>query len=493
MVETIFAKWMLKEEIVEIGKFKKGKDVRKHLSKVEKKIDTLKVKQEDRFDFLAKTLDEDILLELEAHVDFEEDFDWAKKILLKIYGEHYSEIKSRCELLKIQQVQLSLKDYLSEIRISGVKYLGRGMDSAERERILVMAFIEGLRNANHKKILRQINPPTMDEAFELLKNEGADQVDDCIYKIETHNDITFLKEQLEIAMKKIQSLENEIEKMKRRSNVPAKEKIKCHYCFEEGHIKKNCKKLNANLNRCDICKKNNHKTENCFYKHNKIRNVDIESVESTDTDDILNSPTDQIDDAHEHGINDAYAVSKPSKFSKDLQCPKKILIWENFVKGQGAKPRKPILKLNTYASTVISKSNPEKAANKPIVSALVENEIEKNILFDTGCECNIVDQKFLRELTKVNPKIKYVKSNGYLSCANGSPLKVIGHTVLNVQVGSRRMLIKFVVVSSIFPKMLIGLRTMKREFISIFPENDCLKVNGCFVPFVSKTKVTNLN
>jgi hypothetical protein len=65
-------------------------------------------------------------------------------------------------------------------------------------------------------------------------------------------------------------------------------------------------------------------------------------------------------------------------------------------------------------------------------------------------------------------------------------MEVMGHTVLNIRVGNKTMKMKFAVVASIFPNVLIGIRSMKAEKICIVPAWDCVKVEGYTVPFVSK-------
>ena len=52
-----------------------------------------------------------------------------------------------------------MKDFVSEIRINVMKLFPHE-NNEEREKIMVMAFIEGLRNYKHTTILRQINPAT---------------------------------------------------------------------------------------------------------------------------------------------------------------------------------------------------------------------------------------------------------------------------------------------------------------------------------------------
>ena len=243
--------------------------------------------------------------------------------------------------------------------------------------------------------------------------------------------------------------------------------------------------------------------------------MDNESVQSVSPSEIEDKGI-HLDVIQEWEENDSYddvyvfnSTQRSSKkvYAKKGKYPKNVINWTNYVSGNGAKPRKPLEKegrgrtteplkekKSRYAPTLISESKAERARNKPVVPALVEGKIQKNIFFDSGCECNLIDFTFLKAVSKVNPNVKLLQSSGgTLSCANGSKMEVLGHTMLNVRVGSKSMYMKFAVVASIFPNVLIGIRSMKAEKICIVPAWDCLKVEGCTVPFVSKIEATDVN
>ena len=180
---------------------------------------------------------------------------------------------------------------------------------------------------------------------------------------------------------------------------------------------------------------------------------------------------------------------------------KEIMVWANFIEGDGQKPKHISMvteskweKKPKPAVTVISQSNPEKAANKPVVPAMIEGQVSKNVFLDSGCECNIIDYSFLKQLSSLNRHVKFLKTeSGYLSCANGSKMKIFGYTTLSVKIGIKIMKMKFAVVESMFPNVLIGIRSMKTENISIIPAWDCVKFDNHSVSFVSKTRAAHLN
>lgn len=395
----------------------------------------------------------------------------------------------------------------------------------EREKIMVMAFIEGLQNCKYSAILRKVNPETLQSAYEILKDERDDH-SQIIMKMKMSDDliveteIEMLKQKLNTAFDEIKELKAKLSKMTNtKSGERARFNGTCHFCKKTGHMIRDCKLIK----RCQICNLTNHTTEQCYRKkenrNKRFRNVEKESVHSVTTSEIENNGENISSSHHDflnEELNDTYMLSstttgtkwtnhirKNNTKMKQQIYPKEIVNWSNFIEGNGSKPKQPLLKadsnqvekqLKRPTMTVISNSNPEKAANKPVVSAIVEGNVSKNIFLDSGCECNIVDFTFLRQLALQNNKIKFLRTNsGHLSCANGSKMEIIGYTTLNIIIGNKEMKMKFAVVESIFPNILIGIRSMKTENISIVPAWDCIKIANHSVPFVSKTRATNLN
>jgi len=138
------------------------------------------------------------------------------------------------------------------------------------------------------------------------------------------------------------------------------------------------------------------------------------------------------------------------------------------------------------ARTVISQSCSEYAANKPVVKCKIAN-VEKNVLFDTGCESNVVDYNFLKRLSKTN-HVKMLHMTGNMKCANGSPIKIFGYTKLDVTIGDVKKRMQFTVLDEVFPNVIIGIRQMKQDHIDVQAYRDCIKVGTNCVPFVSKVK-----
>jgi len=167
--------------------------------------------------------------------------------------------------------------------------------------------------------------------------------------------------------------------------------------------------------------------------------------------------------------------------------------WANYINGSTNRPKKPLSSLKKDQSisgrTLISKNHSEGAANKPIVNC----RVGKNrcpVLFDTGAEINVIDQGLLEKLRSENSSIKFIPANGFLNCANGSKLKILGYAGLRVSVGVQHLPLKFTVVSDLFPKMIVGLPSMKKYSVDVMPSHDAIRVCGVEIPFISKTIVS---
>ena len=137
--------------------------------------------------------------------------------------------------------------------------------------------------------------------------------------------------------------------------------------------------------------------------------------------------------------------------------------------------------------TLISDTNSEPAANKPIVMCAINN-CRVPVLVDSGAECNVADETFIKSLQLNDHSVKLYAQCGKMKCANGSSITIVGVTFIPVTIGSGTMRMKFTVVNNLFPKLIIGIKTMKDEDIRIIPVNDTIMVKNEYIPFLSKTE-----
>ncbi len=99
---------------------------------------------------------------------------------------------------------------------------------------------------------------------------------------------------------------------------------------------------------------------------------------------------------------------------------------------------------------------------------------------------NVIDYDFLNSLLKKQAPVKFTPATSSIQCANGSKMTVTGAATFSVHIGSVRAVQKFQVVKGLFPKLIVGIRTMKTMSLSLDPESDCAYVGRNYrVPFVS--------
>ena len=147
-----------KDVIIQIGLFRAGDNVKKHLFLVNLKIEELNIPNEKQADFLKKTLHQDVFYELSSLNEFNEKkhvLSWVKESLLSMFSAKQSNVSLMANLFKTKQLHgQSLRDFLSSIRIETQK-LFFDKSATEKESIMVMGFINGLGNSSFQKILSQ--------------------------------------------------------------------------------------------------------------------------------------------------------------------------------------------------------------------------------------------------------------------------------------------------------------------------------------------------
>ena len=242
-LENLFAKFLMKQEAIEVGIFSKGKSLEKHILAIEKKFKELNLQGDQKVNFLIKTLDEDVLLEIQSRQDFKDDYDYIIDQLRSIHGETKTSVSLCSSVLDIKQKPgQKIRDFISEIRVSVMK-LFPNEGSEERERIMVMAFTEGLRNYKYTTILRRMNPASLQDAFEVLKNEHEEQ-NHMVMKInndlEVESEIEMMKQKLNAAFEKIKELEMKLSRITRANVDRTPFNGLCHFCQKPGHRKREC-------------------------------------------------------------------------------------------------------------------------------------------------------------------------------------------------------------------------------------------------------------
>jgi len=66
-------------------------------------------------------------------------------------------------------------------------------------------------------------------------------------------------------------------------------------------------------------------------------------------------------------------------------------------------------------------------------------------------------------------------------------MKILGYTVIPVVIGNNIQEAKFTIVETIFPKVIIGMKLMRKMKIMIDAGKQCAVLNGSqIVPFISQ-------
>ena len=501
-VEKVFNNyWMITCALDEVGKFHIGDDIKDHLRKLCNKIHELDITGKEKINFIIKSLHEDALCELKALPQYninQDNFDWHYKNLEKLYAEQDSEVFAYSKLFNLKQIQgQSLREFISKIRIMGYKIFGN-IDPDKREALFVKCLVKGLQNRLQATIIQEMQPGSLEKAYEILKNDNninksSKSEDIACYKIEETSDV--ILDKLNEVCTRLAKLEKQLQASSKTQFKPYEKKHdyidkKCFNCNMPGHMARNCRRPPT----CRNCFKKGHISENCLHKNTKVRHMredDNDSMVSVKTDDIKESCDELLIDKRngENEFGGVYMIDKHSssmdgrntwrkvshKKKKCKKEPEEINHWLGYINGKAKKPK-----------TVISISNPERARNKPIIRAKV-NGADKNILLDTGCENNVIDYGFLKKISKGN-SVNFLQKQGRLKCANGSPLPILGYTVLPVKLGDHVSEMKFTVVEEIFPNVIIGLKYMKRLGITILTGEDAVKIHNTTIPFISKTE-----
>jgi len=244
--------------------------------------------------------------------------------------------------------------------------------------------------------------------------------------------------------------------------------ITCYKCNQKGHIQRVCP-----LNRSNIRNLANQDDNPCsISRESSIENLDNSSYISKNSSSYADK------------VKNGKLMVMQQSYSKDILNDSRYINGNVMSKQYLKTIQRRHIQRNNASMTVITKRNAELARNKPITHGQVNGEKCK-VFLDTGSDTNVIDERYLINNLKVScDKIK--RSKKIVKCANGSKLFTKGIVELPVQIGIENKILKFIVVSALFPNIIVGIRGMKTLNLELNISEGCVMSRGIRIPFISK-------
>ena len=492
--ELLLRKLLIQEEMSDLPYFNKGKDINSHLIVLDEKFNSLNLDESTKIRKLMKTLNEEVAIELKSQVDYDSNSDnylYLCNKLKTLFGKQRSPSERYMQMLDIKQSDVeSIRDFISRIRVTGYKVLREERDSKKRESIFLMTLINGLRDKRKAELIREFRPPTIDEAFELIKSQQDKMLSDTP---EESNSLNVIHENIDLRKevyylkRQIAELRKEMQQMRFQANQATPSTRKLNPLDKMNNPNSNFKPMkntNSNLKPivCFNCQQSGHMARNCrsprfkWMNNQKFNNIEDDNLSEAQTEQIIDS--EDIIEEENTMFTERPVCQMINK--KQKKYPQDVIDWENYINGKMSKKPNTI-----YTFEVMSASRTYQTTKKPIVQTATMSGEKVDALIDTGAECNILNTNTARRIqqTKLND-FKYIKKEGSLRCANNSMMKVSGYAYLPLKIGRQIIKAKFCVVSDIKPAAIIGMKTLKDNAISIISAEDSITFNGQPIPFI---------
>lgn len=487
------------------------------------------------------------LLEFSSHKD---DYRWIKDKLTKLFESKETKITPLIKLFACKQgPRQRTREFLAEIRRQGY-LLMKDMDPEAREKYMIHAFINGLINKDVREALVHMEIESLDEAFDIVKKETPSNIYDeanirAVYHDTTevkeieklHNQMSIIQKQLTYIVKILQNntrvakptyaevtqrQKNELrpqpilkepQRVIRGTNPQQRH---CWSCGQPNHIARYCNAAYNRVSERDEQWRRRNIRANQMPTERRVRKMRTEEDLCEEWDDesateaaMTNTDSDDGIYRENSGKEDVVHAMTIHNKSDQIMMPRDVRIAREHIRRQMKSTKRntkqhlyypsDIIELSEYiegkrrekptmgGETVISVCNQEKAANKPVVKGMCNNR-EVKIFCDSGAEINVADLAMVEELKKQDSSITIRQSSKVIRCANNSRMNVLGWVRLNVKIGESYRNCKVWVVPKLFPRLILGIRTMKAIGISIDLVNDCIRVHNRVIPFISKTR-----
>lgn len=526
----LIEKLLQKDAIPQPRLFHKRLNIVAHVKSVDRYLQALNISQpQSKTTALLNSLDEEVQTELFAQPGYEShenEYTWLCSTLINLYQKKRSTVSPLLHLFSIKQKpHQTFSSFATELRVEAYR-CWPAEDSTKKEESLVRAFLNGLLNKDVALAIQSLQPDSLEEALRLVvENSKEEDNPPSSDKEDEENHVRViqkpdsstqdLKNQVLLLQQQVTRLENMFTSLikrfsgtttrqdlhnRRSADTPRPQfqpqrrqngnPIVCFNCNQQGHIARNCSYRQHSRGTKPVTRTDRREFQE------RPRGTFLRQMQSNQTEDSLSinsslTDADEEEQGREKDFPALNAIMQPRQATS--QRPKRYAslkdeaaaeAWSQYVYGKGKKP------CDLDTKTLISESHSEPAENKPLIVGKCGGEKVK-LFLDSGAEMNVIDHEFLGKLKKKFSVVFQAKKS-QIQCANGSRMASSGSVVLPVQIDGVRAEVKFTVVRNLFPRIIIGIKTMKSMGIIMDTTNDCIIVgDDQRIPFVSRIAISD--
>ena len=508
--QTVVQELLIKEKYANLGVLQRrgnsGEAVAQHIKRVKDYVQLFTQfelgTEEDKTNIFLRYFDDEIIKEIKSErteKDGKPDIEFFAKKISKLLELKESEISTISSIFRdlSQNREESVIDFGKRIRMRCMNWEG------DKEKLMVSVFIKGVKSRYVSAALKHVDPKTLEEAIEKVKDvfkpEGTSDDERGLFHVmntkesdlikSLREEIANLKKTIEMMTKRKENFNKQPERQfnqehRRFQRHNFEDTRKCFQCGKVGHISRYCKEQ-SNMKTRDY--KEAIKCFGCGGNH-MIKFCNRKNFRYFQEDDNATQLSQEVEERSEDkslNVISSWNKKKSDEIKERLSKATLEEKYVNFINDQAAKPREI---LHSYEPTLISKRRSEKARNKPIAECSIGSRKVK-VMFDTGADLNVISEELCKELKAQNNAIRIYESNTKIRCANGSEAQCVGKVKLSVAVGPILTTHVFDIMPDIFPHLYIGIRSMKKFGIDVMASEDCIEIQGIKVPFMSKTVV----
>lgn len=500
-----------KDLLVKPKCFNRNSSIKSHLRAVEKYTSAVGISDElGKICILLESLDSATKSQLLFEEDYDENsYSWHKNKLIQLLPDKMCKTSALTDLFHVKQSGLSFNDFALKIK---QELMDRSdiISKETRSSIAKDIFLNGLDDPILAEAVKTQKPLSIDEAFNCVRNLqrcesqnvnanvaalGRSPRDSAIADLQKQ--VAYLT-QLVLALKS--SLQSQPPAPIRKRYEPQKKLTQpCRICKKNNHDTDQCwfKNKNQNANSCYICGEHGHYSRTCPKNKRHIRQMQEETSENTSMgdSDIPSLPVEEYANCIQEGKDwilvqpkrKKRAFKPPKTIFRPKQYSKEIEHDYNYIMGRS---KENSYGFSSQAAMTIHKKSQLHHDNKPTVAARV-NGVSTHAFLDTGSEINVVDKQFAINRLGVTEQ-QFSDSKKKIKCANGSSMNICGSTQLNVQLGVSQMQLSFIVADKVSPHFIVGIRGLKSLQTSIDPERSAAIVQGVELPFINKIEADSL-